>query len=98
MPIGREKNFNGIVDVVRLKAYTYDMAETAKAGRFRFPTISPRPPRAAHEAMVEIIAEGNDALMEEFFEKGTIPDEHLLPGLRKLSCNIGFSRCSTHRD
>ena len=30
-----------------------------------------------------MIAEGNDALMEEFFEKGTIPEEHLIPALHK---------------
>ncbi|HMK29678.1 MAG TPA: elongation factor G, partial [Terriglobales bacterium] len=38
--------------------------------------------KAGHEKLVEMIAEGNDALMEEFFDKGTIPEEHLIPGLR----------------
>jgi len=37
--------------------------------------------QAAHEKLVEMIAEGNDALMEEFFDKGTIPEEHLIPAL-----------------
>jgi len=30
---------------------------------------------------VELVAEGNDALLEEFFEKGTIPEEDLIPAL-----------------
>ena len=37
--------------------------------------------QAAHEKLVEMIAEGDDALMEEFFDKGTIPEEHLIPAL-----------------
>jgi elongation factor G len=83
LPIGREKSFNGIVDVVRMKAYTYDIGGNGKGKEIPIPNDLAEAARAAHEAMVEIIAEGNDALMEEFFEKGTIPDEHLLPGLRE---------------
>jgi elongation factor G len=37
--------------------------------------------RDAHEALVEQIAEGKDELMEEFFEKGTLPIEHIVEGL-----------------
>ena len=29
-----------------------------------------------------MVAEGNDAYMEEFFEKGTLPVEHILDGMR----------------
>ena len=36
----------------------------------------------AHEVLVEMVAEGNDALMEEFFEKGTLPVEHIMDGLK----------------
>jgi elongation factor G len=39
--------------------------------------------QSAHEKLVELVAEGDDALMEEFFDKGTIAEEHLVPGLRK---------------
>src|SRR6185312_13699046 len=35
-----------------------------------------------HEALVEMVAEGNDELLEEFFEKGTLPVEHILDGLK----------------
>src|SRR5260370_17699448 len=37
----------------------------------------------AHEKLVELIAEGKDELMEEFFEKGTIPEEDLVPALHE---------------
>src|SRR6185437_17064325 len=35
----------------------------------------------AHEELVEVVAEGKDDLMEEFFEKGTLPEEHIISGL-----------------
>ena len=41
----------------------------------------PKPPRLAHEELVELVAEGKDDLMEEFFEKGTLPEEHIVAGL-----------------
>jgi len=34
---------------------------------------------------VELIAEGDDRLMEEFFEKGTIPGEDLVPALHNAN-------------
>ena len=37
----------------------------------------------AHEALVEMIAEGNDALMEEYFDKGSLTPEHMMAGLRQ---------------
>src|ERR1700734_2560749 len=37
--------------------------------------------KAAHERLVELVAEGDDALMEEFFDKGTIEEEHIVAGL-----------------
>ena len=37
LPIGSEKNFSGVIDLVRMKAYTYTWAETEKEKRRRFP-------------------------------------------------------------
>ena len=37
--------------------------------------------KAAHERLIELVAEGDDALMEEFFDKGTIGEEHIVGGL-----------------
>jgi elongation factor G len=39
--------------------------------------------KEAHEKLVEIVAEGKDELMEEFFDKGTISEEHLIPALHE---------------
>jgi elongation factor G len=39
--------------------------------------------KARHEALVELVAEGKDELMEEYFEKGTIAEEHLIAALHE---------------
>jgi elongation factor G len=83
LPIGSEKNFTGVVDLVNLKAYTYELGGNGKGKEGEIPANMKEQAQAAHEKLVEMIAEGNDALMEEFFEKGTIPEEHLIPALHE---------------
>ena len=81
LPIGKEKNLSGVVDLVRMKAYTYELGGNGKGKEGEIPAEMKAVAQEAHEKLVEIIAEGNDALMEEFFDKGTIPEEHLIPAL-----------------
>ncbi len=81
LPIGSEKNLTGVVDLVNMKAYTYELGGNGKGKEGEIPANMKDAAQEAHEKLVEIIAEGNDALMEEFFEKGTIPEEHLIPAL-----------------
>jgi elongation factor G len=83
LPIGEEKNFSGVVDLVRMKAYLYDADGSGKAKEAEIPADLQEAANTAHDALVEMVAEGNDKLMEEFFEQGTIPVEHLVPGLRQ---------------
>ncbi len=83
LPIGAEKNLTGVVDLVRMKAYTYDMGGNGKGKEGDIPANLADAAKEAHEKLVEIVAEGDDKLMEEFFEKGTIPEEHLIPALHE---------------
>src|SRR6201993_1447935 len=83
LPIGSEKNLTGVVDLVRMKAYTYELGGNGKGKETEIPANLRDQAQEAHERLVELIAEGNDALMEEFFEKGTIPEEHLVPALHE---------------
>jgi elongation factor G len=81
LPIGKEKNLSGVVDLVRMKAYTYELGGNGKGKEGEIPANMKDAAQSAHERLVELIAEGDDALMEEFFDKGTIPEEHLVPAL-----------------
>lgn len=81
LPIGSEKNLSGIIDLVRMKARTYEMGGNGKGKEGDIPENMKATAQEWHEKLVELVAEGNDTLMEEFFEKGTIPEEHLVPAL-----------------
>ena len=83
LPVGEEKAFRGAIDLVTMKAWTYQPDGPGKGQEAEIPSEFAEAAKAAHEALVEMVAEGNDALMEEFFEKGTIPVEDLVPGLRQ---------------
>ena len=81
LPIGSEKSFSGVVDLVKMQAYTYEMGGNGKAKTGPIPADMAEQAKAAHEALVELVAEGDDKLMEEFFESGTIGEEHIVAGL-----------------
>lgn len=83
LPIGSEKSLTGIVDLVRMKAFTYEMGGNGKGKEGEIPANMADAAKAAHEKLVELIAEGKDELMEEFFDKGTISEEHLVPALHE---------------
>ena len=81
LPVGSEKSFTGVIDLVKMKAYTYEMGGNGKATVGDIPANMAEEAKAAHERLVESVAEGDDALMEEFFENGTIGEEHIVSGL-----------------
>jgi elongation factor G len=83
LPIGSEKNLTGLVDLVTMKAYTYTMGGNGKGKEGEIPAGMAEAAKAAHEALVEMVAEGKDELLEEFFEKGTIPEDHLVKALHE---------------
>jgi elongation factor G len=82
LPIGEEKNFRGAVDLVRMKAHIYQPDNEGRAKIDDVPAELTEAAKEAHEKLVEIVAEGDDQLMEEFFEKGTLPPQDLANGLR----------------
>lgn len=82
LPIGAEKQFRGVVDLVGMKALVYTPDGDGRAKVEEIPADMAAAAKEAHETLVEMVAEGDDALMEEFFEKGTLPLEDLTKGLR----------------
>jgi elongation factor G len=83
LPIGLERDFRGVIDLVAMKAYIYEPDGTGKGTEGPIPAELAEPAQKAHEALIEMIAEGNDALMEEFFDKGTLSPEQIVQGLRE---------------
>jgi elongation factor G len=81
LPLGTDKDFRGVIDLIRMKAYLYTPDGDGKSREAEIPAEYAEAARIAHEELVELVAEGKDDLMEEFFEKGTLPEEHIVDGL-----------------
>src|SRR3954467_9300188 len=81
LPIGAEKSLSGVIDLVRMKAYTYEMGGDGKGKETDIPANLKEQAQEAHERLVELVAEGDDKLMEKFFEAGTLGEEDLVPAL-----------------
>ncbi len=83
IPMGSERDFKGVIDLIGMKAYTFTPDGDGKSKEGEIPGDLADAAQKAHEALVEMAAEGDDALLEEFFEKGTLPVEHIVDGLKK---------------
>lgn len=81
LPIGKEGDFNGVVDVVHQKAYEFDAA--GKAKEIPLPETGRDVFERTRERLIEIVAESDDALMEKYFADGTLPEEDIYPNLAK---------------
>src|SRR5581483_8427676 len=87
LPIGEEKNFKGIVDLVTKKAYTFQTDESGKFTEAAVPANMTGDVDTAREALIEMVAETDEALMEKFFDAGTLTDAELIAGLRSATMN-----------
>ncbi len=84
LPIVDANGFHGVVDLVTMEAYTYAAGGDGHGKvSAEIPAAFVADAKARHEALVELVAEGKDELMEEFFEKGTIPEDHLIAALHE---------------
>jgi elongation factor G len=81
LPIGKEENFRGVVDVVHQKAYEFD--EHGKAKEIPIPDEGKDVFDKTRERLIELVAESDDALMEKYFADGTLPEEDIYPNLAK---------------
>jgi elongation factor G len=85
LPIGEEKSFKGVVDLVSQKAFTFQTDESGKFSTGEIPADMKGACDAAREALIEMVAEADEQLMEKFFEAGTLTDEELVAGLRSAT-------------
>jgi elongation factor G len=83
LPIIDQHGFHGVVDLVTMKAYLYQPDGSGRGEAAEIPHVLAADAKAAHEALVELVAEGKDELMEEFFAVGTIPEVHLIGALHE---------------
>ena len=81
LPIGKERNFRGVVDVVHMKAY--ELGADGQAKEIDIPSEGRDIVDKTRERLVELVAESDDALMEKYFEQGTLDEADILPNINK---------------
>ena len=94
LPIGAEDGFEGIIDLVRMKAIYWDM-ET-QGMRFEYRDIPANLTAEAKEyrsKMIEAAAEADDALMQKYLESETLTDDDIRKGLRERSLRNEIVLC-----
>jgi elongation factor G len=82
LPIGEEKTFKGIVDLVAKKAFVFEANGSGKFAEAAIPGDMTAAVATSREALIEMVAEADEQLMEKFFEAGTLTDDELVAGLR----------------
>ena len=77
MPIGSQQNFQGVVDLVTMKAYVGEKSEEKE-----IPGDLIAAAQAAHERIIEAAAETDDALITKYLEGEELTPEEVARGLR----------------
>jgi elongation factor G len=83
LPISDAQGFHGVVDLVTMQAFFYTPNGDGRGKIGEIPATMTHAVKTAHETLVELVAEGKDELMEEFFAEGTIPEQHLISALHE---------------
>jgi len=82
LPLGEERGFTGVVDLVRMKALTFASDGSGKMTEGDVPAALADGAAKAREELIEMVAEADEQLMEKFFSEGTLTQEELAQGLR----------------
>lgn len=85
IPIGEAADFAGVVDLVAMKAYTFAADGSGTMTPGDVPADLADAAAAAREALVEMVAEADEQLMEKFFDAGTLTHDELVEGLKKAT-------------
>jgi len=83
LPMGEEHAFSGVVDLVSMQAMKFATDGSGKFEAIDIPAEYKDDASSWREKLIEKVAEGDDTLMERFFEQGGLSQEELLDGLRR---------------
>ena len=98
IPIGKEDYFQGVVDLIKMKAIYWD--EASQGMKFDYREIPPELQDLAEEwrgKMIEVAAESSEELMNQYLETGDLSEAQIIRGLRDrtIACEIQPMLCGT---
>jgi len=83
IPIGAEREFTGVIDILANKAFRFERDGSGKSQVVDIPAAQKEAAEQAREKLIELVAEGSDELLEKFFAEGTLSPAELMEGLKK---------------
>jgi len=98
IPIGAEENFEGVVDLIKMKAIYWDEASQGMKFEYRdIPADLQELAQTWREQMLEAAAEASEELMNQYLESGDLPEADIIKGLRArtIACEIQPMLCGT---
>ncbi|ABA58785.1 elongation factor G [Nitrosococcus oceani] len=88
IPIGAEENFEGVVDLIKMKAIHWDKSSMGMAFEEKeIPGNLQASCDEYREKMIEAAAEASEELMERYLEEGQLPLDDIVKGLRIRTLN-----------
>jgi elongation factor G len=98
LPIGAEENFEGVVDLVKMKSVIWDMANQGTTFVYgEIPAAMVEEAKKAREFMIEAAAESSEDLMNKYLEGAELSEAEVMSGIRArtLTCDIIPMFCGT---
>jgi elongation factor G len=83
-------NFDTVIDVVKMKAFTYGNAGSKKVTEAEIPDEHKETANKYRTELIEMIAETSEELMNKYFEEGTLSDADLETGLKEAISSGAF--------
>src|SRR5882672_1022367 len=94
LPIGAEENFEGVIDLIKMKAIYWDMETQGMKFEYREIPAELRADAEKYRAiMIEAAAEGDDALTEKFLEGKALSDDEIKKGLKARAAKNDIVLC-----
>jgi len=81
-PMGQGENFSGIVDLISMKAFKYSTDDKGTFDEIDIPADIKDEIDSRREALIEKVAENDEALMEKYFDEGDLSPEEIAAGLK----------------
>ncbi|HJX32390.1 MAG TPA: elongation factor G [Thermodesulfobacteriota bacterium] len=91
IPIGKENNFKGVVDLIAQKALLFSKEGSGEIIKADLPEELKDEAIFYREKLIEAVAESNDTLLEKYLDSGELSDEEVSNGLRNGILKNAFS-------
>ena len=89
-PIGAENEFDGVIDLVTMKAYHYDGKQEEDAQEIEIPAHLQSIAEDKRNELIEAVAEFDDELMEKYLEGEEVTEEMIKRAIRKGTLAVEF--------